>query len=307
MKKPLTTLIIAIFIATSASAQVLETEAGLKKVKTDLPQGWQKGGLFSLGFSQVSLSNWAAGGQNSISGNGLLSLFANFGKGTLASNNTLDLGYGMMKQGKGSTIKTDDKLDFMSKIGMKASETWFYSGLVNFRTQMTKGFKSPTDNTVISTFLAPAYLLGAIGMDYKGIENLSLFLAPFTGRITIVNDDKLSKAGAFGVDPGKKSRSEVGGYVRAAYKKDLIENISLQTKADFFSNFLNNPQNIDVNWETLILMKVNKFITVSLATHLIYDDDIMIGVDSNNDGTIDKTGPRTQFKEVLGVGLSYKF
>lgn len=307
MKRTITTIAMATLLVVAASAQVLETEAGLKKVKTDLDPGWQKGGLFSLAFSQVSLSNWAAGGQNSISGNGFVSLYANYGKGTLAWNNTLDLGYGMLKQGKGSTIKTDDKLDFMSKAGLKASENWLYTGLVNFKTQLTEGYKSPTDKTVISAFLAPAYLLGAIGMDYKGVENLSLFMAPITGRITIVNDDKLSAAGAFGVTPGNKSRSEFGGYIRAAYKKDLMQNISFQTKADFFSNYLKNPQNIDVNWETLILMKVNKFITVSLATHLIYDDDVMINIDSNNDGTIDMTGPRTQFKEVLGVGLSYKF
>ncbi|HRY99858.1 MAG TPA: hypothetical protein P5550_12450, partial [Bacteroidales bacterium] len=107
--------------------------------------------------------------------------------------------------------------------------------------------------------------------------------------------------GAYGVDPGENLRSEFGGFVKVAFKTDLMENVNFQTKADFFSNYLNNPQNIDVNWEVLIAMKVNKFITANLSTQLLYDDDINI-VDKNGD-----IGPRTQFKEIFGIGFAYKF
>jgi len=68
-----------------------------------------------------------------------------------------------------------------------------------------------------------------------------------------------------------------------------------------------SPQNIDVNWELLISMKVNKYISATITTQLIYDDDINIAVDNNNDDIIDEFGPRVQFREVLGIGLSYKF
>jgi hypothetical protein len=54
-------------------------------------------------------------------------------------------------------------------------------------------------------------------------------------------------------------------------------------------------------------MKVNKYITVNFTTHLIYDHDIKIAVDNNDDGVVDATGARTQFKQVLAVGFSYKF
>jgi len=87
----------------------------------------------------------------------------------------------------------------------------------------------------------------------------------------------------------------------------LMENVKLTTKADFFANYLQNAGNIDVNWETLIAMKINKFLTASLSTHLIYDDDINIAVDRNDDGINDGNGPRIQFKEVLSLGLSYQF
>ena len=86
-----------------------------------------------------------------------------------------------------------------------------------------------------------------------------------------------------------------------------MENITILTKLDLFSNYMDNPQNIDVGWETLLTMKVNKYISATLTTHLIYDDDIDIAVDTDNDGITDETGPRTQFKEVLGIGFTYNF
>lgn len=302
MKKLLFALIALCMTGLSVMAQTTEAEATLKKEKEGLTEGWNKGGLFSLSFTQVSLTNWAAGGQNSISGAGLVSLFADYKKETFTWNNNLDLGYGLMKQGKDGVIKTDDKVDFLSKAGMRAANKWFYAGLLNFKTQMMPGYNYPNDSVEISRFLAPAYLLGALGMDYKPSDNFTLFLAPVTGKITIVNDQVLADAGAFGVDPGKKSRGEFGGYVRAAYKRDITQNIAFQTKADFFSNYLNEPQNIDVNWETLLLMKAGKFITVSFATHLIYDADVLFDVKEDGSGE-----SKVQFKQLLGVGLSYKF
>jgi len=303
MKKPLLLIALGLLVATAAVSQTTEAEERLRKVKTDLPDGWNTGGLFSLGFSQVSLTNWSAGGQNSISGNALVSMFADFKKESFIWNNTLDLGYGLMKQGNEDLIKTDDKIDLLSKAGLKAAEHWFYAGLFNFKTQMTPGYNYPDSDVAISKFLAPGYLLGAIGMDYQPSDDFTLFLAPLTGKMTIVNDDALSAAGSFGVEPGDKFRGEFGGYIRAAYKTSLTENISFQTKADFFSNYLDNPQNIDVNWETLLLAKVGKFITVSFATHLIYDADIMFNL--NEDGTGGES--KVQFKQLVGVGLSYKF
>lgn len=284
-------------------AQTTETEEVLREVAEGVSDGWQTGGLFSVGFNQVSLTNWAAGGQSSMSGNALFNLFADYRKESVVWNNSLDLGYGLIRQGDEGVIKTDDKVDLLSKAGLKASESWYYAGLVNFKTQMTAGYDYPNDSIEISRFLAPGYFLASIGMDYQPEGSFSLFLAPLTGKITLVNDQTLADAGAFGVDPGKKSRSEFGGYIRAFYKRDITENIAFQTKADFFSNYLDNPKEIDVNWETLLLMKVGRYLTVSFATHLIYDADILF--DTSDDGIGDSS--KVQFKHLLGVGLSYSF
>jgi len=304
--KKLSILILLTALSWKASySQVTEAEKKLRAASKDSVDGWKKGALLSVNFVQSSFNNWAAGGKNSIAFNGLTSLFANYKKGDHVWENYLDLGYGLLKEGSGSVEKTDDKIDLLSKYGKKAWGKWYYSALLNFRTQFSPGYNYPNDSEKVSGFLSPAYLLSAVGLDYKPNDYFSLFIAPITNKLTIVNDEKLSEIGAFGVDKGKKSRMELGGYMRMIYSRkdfesELLKNISFTTKLDLFSNYLNNPQNIDVNWETLIGLKVNKFLTVNLNTQMIYDDDI----DIIKEGII--LGPRTQFKEIFGVGLSVK-
>jgi hypothetical protein len=298
----------------SSIGQVTEAEKTLRTQSADTLQGWKKGGIVTVSLAQTSLTNWASGGQSSVAVNGLFSIFANYKKGTNAWDNSLDLGYGLLKEGTNSHArKTDDKIDFLSKYGKLAFKNFYYSALLNLKTQMTAGYNYPNDLVKISDFFAPAYLLGALGMDYKPNAYFSAFLAPLTEKLTFVRDKKLSDAGAFGVKPGASILSEFGGYLRIIYsrndfKNDFLKNISFTSKIDLFSNYLKNPQNIVINWENLITMKVNKYITVNFNTLLIYDDKIKIKVDRNNDGILDAIpGPRIQFKEILGVGFSYKF
>ena len=277
--------------------------------EADTVKYWHNSGVVSLNMAQSSFTNWAAGGQNSVALNGLLGLGANYKKDKSAWDNALTIGYGKMVQ-QGSDlgwVKTDDRIDFQSKYGRQGSGKWFYSALMSFKTQMTPGYNYPNTDDKISDLLAPAYLLFSLGMDYKPTPEFSLFLSPLTSKNTFVNDDFLSDAGAFGVEPGKKFRAELGAYLNAAYKKDeILKNVNFLTKLDLFSNYLNNPQNIDVSWEMLIVLKVNDFISATVNTHLLYDDDILIKVDDGSGGE-SIMGKRTQFKEVIGVGLTYKF
>ena len=275
---------------------------------------WDKGGLISLTFSQVSLTNWAGGGQSSISSNGLLKLYANRVKGKNSWENALELGYGFINQ-NGDYIKTDDRMDLTSKFGRQASEHWFYSALLNFRSQFDVGYKdNDPDSAVISNFLAPAYLILAIGMDYKPNKNFSVFISPATAKFTFMGDQDLADQGAFGVEAaeydtagnkikdGEQIRTEIGGFLRMLYNQpEVFKNVGFQTKLELFSGYLDNPANIDVFWETIIDMKINDFLSANITTTLIYDDDIDIEFD---DGT---KGPRTQFKEVFGLGIAYKF
>lgn len=269
---------------------------------------WRKGGLLSLNFNQVSLTNWAAGGQNSIAGNSIVNYYANYKRGKNVWDTNLDCAYGIMMQGKnGDVLKSDDKIDFSSKYGREAVKNWYYSLLVNFRSQFTAGYNYPNDTVEISDFLAPAYLLIAPGMDYKPKDYFSLLISPATARFVIVNNQDLADAGAFGVDSGKNIKTELGAYLKATFKKDIATNINLQTSVDFYSNYLDNPQNIDINWQLLLTLKVNKYISASLSTQLMYDDETKLIFYKSDDITVDHVGPGVQFKEVLGIGISYKF
>jgi hypothetical protein len=299
-------LSVLLLSALLVNAQVTVAEKQLKTKTADTLIGWHRGGVLNINSAQTSLTNWAAGGRSSLALGGLLSMYAHNKKEKSLWENYLDLGYGTLMQKGDDWQKTDDRLDFTSKFGLEANEKLYYALLLNFKTQLDKGYNYPNDSVVISRFMSPGYLLVAIGMDYKPNENFAVFFAPLTLKLTMVSDDVLADAGAFGVDPGEHIKSEFGGYLRTSVKMDLMENISIQSKLDLFSNYLENFGNIDASWETLLSMKVNKFIAATVSTHLLYDHDIAI-VKENDDGIEETYHSKVQFKEVLAVGLSMKF
>lgn len=270
---------------------------------------WKLDGSTSLNLSQLSLTNWAAGGDNSISGNALINLNANYATEQSSWENKLILGFGLIRQGDDPTRKSDDQIDFASKLGLKASEKWFYTALLGFNTQFAEGYDRPgeDDRVKISNFMAPGYLNLSLGMDYKPSDAFSLLLSPLSGKFTFVLDDELSAAGSFGLDPGEKSRAELGAYIKMAFKKEILKNVTLDTKIDLFSNYLENPQYIDVNWDLLLTFKVNDYLAASLLTQLIYDYDIKFGEDTTGDGEFDSFSEKVQFKELFGLGLTYTF
>ena len=264
---------------------------------------WKFGGLGSIAFSQVSLYQWAAGGEPSMSAAALFNVFANYKTDETSWINTLDLGYGLIRQGD-LTKKSNDRIEFTSQYGRKASAKWFYSAMLNAKTQFADGYNYPNDSVAISTFMAPGYLTASIGMDYKPNDKLQVFISPVTGKLTFVLDDDLSAAGNFGVDPGKKFRAEIGGYAKISYATALMENVDFKTKIDLFANYLKMSalKDVDVNWEVLIGMKINEYLSATLNTIMIWDNDIKV----QKEGVTDPE-PGIQLKEVFGVGLSYKF
>ncbi len=261
--------------------------------ESDTIKNWKFNGLSSINFSQVSLTNWAAGGENSYAFNGLLNLSLNYSKDKNDWANTLNIGYGVQKLGDQDIRKTDDHIDFLTKYGRKVSKSFFISAMLNFKSQMDEGIKYETDTSyMISKFLAPGYLQVALGMEYKPGESFYAVLSPVAGKLTMVLDDTLSARGSFGVDPGSKTRMEIGGSVTIGVKKEIMKNVTFSSTLGLFSNYFENAQNVDVDWKVSINMKINDYLSANLNTHLIYDDDMIKDV---------------QFKEVFGVGLTYKF
>jgi hypothetical protein len=328
MTKFLLSLSLLVLTAISFAQDVTKDEAAklqleadkLKGIAADTIKNWKFGGVISFNGQQVSLTNWAAGGTNSISFGGIFSVYGRYKKGKTTWDNAIDLGYGVIKQGGNKDFwKTDDKIQLTSKYGRQAFKKWYYTALGDFKTQFTNGYSYPNDSVYISKFMAPGYGIAAIGLDYKPNDNFSLFIAPVTGKFTFVNDDSLARYGAFGVQkeirdannggeiiqPYKTHREEFGAYLKMQYQTKVMDNITFQTMLELFSNYLNHPENIDVNWTTLTTLKVNRFISATLTTQLIYDDDIsLLRSTGDKRGTM---GPDVQFKQVLGVGFTYKF
>ena len=186
---------------TKDDAEILRAEAEkLRAVVADTVKFWTIGGVISVNGQQVSLTNWAAGGNNSISIGGLANVFARYRKGKISWDNNLEIGYGVIKQGNNKKWwKNDDKIQITSKIGREAAKHWYYSALADFRTQFVDGYNYPNDSVYISRFMAPGYGLLSLGMDYKPNDHFSAFISPATVKFTFVNDDKLASTGAFGV------------------------------------------------------------------------------------------------------------
>ena len=207
-------------------------------------------------------------------------------------------------------IKTDDKIEFTSLAGIKATEHLNYSAELAFRSQFAKGYNYELDSTnYISKFLAPAYITLGLGIEWVPNPHFSLYFSPITGRVTIVNDERLAEEGAFGVNTLdandtthhaiNKVRYEFGARAVAKFQYPIAKNIDFNSKLELFSNYLNHPERIDVDWQNMLVLKVNDWLNANLATHLIYDYDIPF---HNEAGELIK-GSKVQFKEVLAIGF----
>ncbi|MCT4624135.1 MAG: DUF3078 domain-containing protein [Schleiferiaceae bacterium] len=298
--------IVALFALVFSASAMAQTDTAAPK------KPWTHSGLYSFALTQTALSNWAAGGSNSSNMTFLLKQAATLEKGKSTWFNLLEVNFGYNFQA-GTDVKTDDKLEFTTRFDRQFGETdWSGSFFGNARTQMIDGYANPEDSIRISTFLSPAYATYGLGVTNKGIDGLVLYVSPITVKNTFVNDPTLAEAGSF-FDPdgpnvsdlaSGKMRWELGAYLDVIYAKAFNDRLEVTSKLSLFSNYLDRPQNIDVTWEGLVLIKATKWLTASLLLNLIYDHDVAVR-DSNGDGVLN--APGTQFKEVLGVGLSYSF
>jgi hypothetical protein len=281
----------------------------IKRMDVDtLGPRWTTSGVFTINLTQVSLSNWAAGGFSSVSGITMFNGQANWQSGRKAWDNTLVLAFGGQRQQDGPTVKTEDRVEALSKYGYRLNNAWYLAGLAQFRTQFTEGFDA--DGRRISHFMAPGYVIGGVGMDYRPNERFTLFMSPATARLIVVQDELLWDVSddpeyrVYGVVRGNTTELEFGGFVRLQFTTELAKNITFTTRGDVFSNYLRNPGNLDVNWETLWGFKVNEWFSATLNTVLIYDHDVLLPK-TDAEGNI-YTGPATQFKQTLGIGLTFK-
>ena len=281
-----------------------DTELGIKKDVADTTQlRWKKGGLISLNIAQGSLSNWAAGGENySLAVGALLNYYAFYKNGRHSWDNNIDFMVGYLKTTSLGSRKNDDRFDILSKYGYSLTDKLSLAGLINFRTQMFKGYSYTSDGkkTLSSAFFSPAYLLISPGLDWKPNKDLSIFISPLTARWTFVMDDSLSAKGYYGVDPGKKSRNEIGAFLSINYLKEFNKVLAYKGRLDLFSNYKRNPQNIDLFMTNLVSLKISRAFSATWSLDLIYDDDVkLFGSDGKS--------AALQVKSLVGIGILWRY
>ncbi len=325
MKKTLILLFVLILsIPSVAQVGNSEVEDGFKNKNKVEKEGWTKQGLLNIGLNQGMLENWAAGGERmSLAVNGVFNGFAVKKSGNNIWENTLDMFYGLNYVASNNFVprKIDDRIDFSSRYGVKP-KSWtnkrilkntYLMGLARLQTQFSKGYNYDIQNweTVnngvgISNFLSPLYATLAVGAEYRPNKNFSVFVSPAAARIILADKvhTSLNPEGAFGIDSGKTVAFQFGAYLTARYSVALSKSVDYRTRLDLYSNYLDEPDHVDILWDNIIAFKISKYLGGSLGVTMVYDHDVPGQL--NDQG---KLGPLgwTQLKQVLNLGFQYKF
>ena len=277
--------------------------------KKEPPKYWTNGILTQIGFSQTSLTNWAEGGSANISLNALIDANANYAKDNMIWENRLKLSYGFIQSFDKNTPlnqqfdKSDDRIQLDSKWGWQLVDKLYFSALFNFRTQMTPTYAfdtstDPATRTLQSKFMAPGYVSLGLGINYKPFNFLSLNLSPATGNLVVVTEESLRETYGNAID--QPVRAEFG----AQFKMDInyaYKIFKISSALTLFSNYLENPDNIQVYWDVDASLALTKILTLTLRTNLIWDENIRIADAEGN------LAPRVQFKEIVSLGLTWTF
>ena len=263
---------------------------GQEKTEIEDTRAWKKNGTISFLVNQSSFSNWIAGGDNTVSGNLGVNYNFNYTTENFTWDNKVIFAYGLNNVKGNGTRKTDDKFEFNSLIGKKLKGNWSYSLFLNFKTPFTDGFDySQTPKVKTSGLLAPGYLSFGPGMLWKKSDNFKINLAPVTSKITLVSDEF---SGKYGTDAGKNTRYEFGFNASVFYKTTVMENVTMENSINFYANYLEKPQNFDIDYQLNFVMQINKYLSTNLSLHTIVDDN---------------ASSKVQFKEIFGLGVNYQF
>jgi len=276
-----------------------------RQLKNDIPdtvlKRWKGGGSFGLSVGQGSQSNWAGGGDDfSFTVSSSLNLFLFHKKNKHTWDNSFSANFGYINTTSLGGRKNDDRFDFLSKYGFSLNKHLNLATLVNFRSQFANGYTYPDNvKTFASSFLSPAYLVVSQGIDYKPDQYFSFFISPVTSRWTFVTDTSLSSKVDYGVKATHRSINQNGAFATLSYQRSFNKYFAYKARLDLFSNYQQNPQNIDVFVTNTLSAKIAKILALSWNVDMIYDDDLRVF--GSNDSS-----PALQFKSIFGVGLLVK-
>jgi len=278
------------------------------------PQYWKYRSESSFILSQASLTNWVKGGENSISTATDITSYADYNNKPLkiSSNNFVRLKLGFLKSGDNDIRKNLDLLETNSKLNHKAFGKFDFSAILLFKTQVARGYIYSPDTVLVSKFMNPAILTVGLGLDYKPNKTTSINFSPFSYKGTFVPDTTRIDQTKYGIAKDRRSKNEPGASFLITNEYKPVKNVTVTNRLQLFTNYINNPLNIDVDWEMIVVANLNWFTDVRFNTHLIFDDDTKtVEIKDNkpvlrHDGTQNKTA-RIQFKEMLGFSFVFRF
>lgn len=305
--------------------------------------GWMSGGGFGLDMGQLLQINPKVGaGENRLGFGGAVTFFAKYKKNLLTWDNTGSFNMGIVKLGTGILASTSafadvkqpyqksiDELRLSSRLGYKTSPNskFSYAADFGFISQLTPTYRGTDNKNYMSRFstatittdlvaklFAPAYITFAPGIDYKPDPTLSFFLAPFGYKSVIVADRDLARLNIHGnkwtsIDDFKLSDSQLGGLLKGTYNaKYAKEKISYTSRLTLFSNYLNQPGNVDLDWINEFGFNISKAFQISIWTNMFYDHDVKVQVtDYTEVGGVRGTGRRLSFTEQLLIRYNMIF
>ncbi len=273
---------------------------------------WQVAPTVSFFFSQNGYSEYfKGGGINSLAFGSHFDLNAQYKKDNKSWSNQLQVRYGVLKMADQQIAKNEDDIILDSKFGIDLSEHLKLTGLLNFQTKMHDIYAIDKQGNIgkrTGNFLAPAFINLGSGVDYNSKDkSVSVYYSPLNSKVTLVLDETLRDQYLQNVESGN-AKYELGSLLRLEIKKKLMENITVHSVGTFFTNHLSDFGVFDVNIENKLNFKVNKVFKIHLLTQLVYDEDILFDIETTGEeGTTVHQGPRTQFREVLNIGLSHTF
>lgn len=293
-----------------------------KKKLEDTTDGWKFGGIGGVTFNQAGFKNWAAGGTNSFSLLFNARFFADYKKKNHLLQMWAAAEYGLQftKGDQYKLRKNADRWEIFAKYGYKIYKPLYIAAYADLRSQFANSYNyTDTAKYVISKAAAPLVFEGAIGLDYVPNKYISLFVSPLAAKVTYVGANDIAILNSFGNVYPSKLKKEFGAVLIATYKQDFWkQNISILSVFKAYKNYLRSGadpydatlpkeskehyrKNIDVDWQTTLGLKVNKFLSASVFTHLIWDNDVTFPIE----GSTLKTS-KVQFRDIIGVGLTYQ-
>ena len=254
--------------AQAAAADAAATIAEAPEVEPEVvkPIYWTKSLMTNVSVGQTSLTNWAAGGDNTVSFAGFVDGNANYAKDAMFWNNRLQLDYGFLyASSKPILQKNTDRIYLESKWGYKTEsmKNLYFSANYDFKSQFSTGYDYNTPGSLVdengnqlegdalkqawkdarglkSGFLAPAYTNLALGIDYKPAKWVSVNFAPLTGGFVIVQNEALRKAYSMQLRPEYEGKDEAEIPTDGSQYKSSRFELGAQVKVDAAVNVNDN-------------------------------------------------------------------